>query len=89
MKHIVLQNNFLNINLQTIRKQLTRVETKIQQPTVLHHSAVKSSESVKLPEQKLKTPIFKPFQVSKQTQQQIQSSKLEFAQAIRDQLSRI
>ena len=48
LKHIVLQNNFSNINLQTIGKQLTRIETKIQQPTVLHHSAIKSSESVKL-----------------------------------------
>ena len=61
LKYIVLQNNFSNINLQTIGKQLTRIETKIQQPTVLHHSVVKSSESVKLPEQELKTPVFKPF----------------------------
>ena len=55
----------------------------------MHHFAVKSSESIKLPEQKLKNPIFKPFQVSKQCQQQLQTSKLEFAQAIRDQFSRI
>ncbi|KAH9697600.1 hypothetical protein KPL71_023671 [Citrus sinensis] len=83
---IIQQNNFCNANLNTIGKQLTRIENQFQKSTVIVPSSTPSkSDSLK----KLKEPIFKPFQVSKHSQKHVQESKSDFAQAIKEQLDRI
>lgn len=80
----IQRNNLCNTNLNTIGKQLTRIESQFQKSTI-----VVSSISTKLDsDKKLKEPIFKPFQVSKTSQKLVQESKSDFAKAIRDQLDR-
>ena len=82
---IIQQNNFCNANLNTIGKQLSRIESQFQKSTITISPTISKSASDK----KLKEPIFKPFQVSKDSQKLIQESKTDFAKAIRDQLDRI
>ncbi|KAH9650293.1 hypothetical protein KPL70_026323 [Citrus sinensis] len=82
---IIQQNNFCNTNLNTIGKQLTRIENQFQKSTVTVSPVTSKLDSDK----KLKEPIFKPFQVSKISQKLIQESKSDFAKAIREQLDRI
>ncbi|KAH9696559.1 Integrase catalytic domain-containing protein [Citrus sinensis] len=83
---IIQQNNFCNANLNTIGKQLTRIESQFQKSTVIVPSSTPSkSDSLK----KLKKPIFKPFQVSKHSQKLVQESKSDFTKAIKEQLDRI
>ncbi|KAH9669452.1 hypothetical protein KPL70_021795 [Citrus sinensis] len=88
LSSIIQQNNFCNTNLNTIGKQLTRIENQIQKSTItvpsISHIPTKSDSN-----KKLKEPIFKPFQVSKTSQKLVQESKLDFAKAIREQLDRI
>ncbi|KAH9704363.1 hypothetical protein KPL70_011429 [Citrus sinensis] len=88
LSSIIQQNNFSNTNLNTIEKQLTRIENQIQKSTITVPSTYPiptKSDSDK----KLKEPIFKPLQVSKTSQKLVQESKSDFAKAIREQLDRI
>ena len=57
LKAIVLQNNYTNINLQTIRLQLTKVQNHITSQTI-------SSQPITIKESSTKTPMFKPYQIS-------------------------
>ncbi|KAH9734567.1 hypothetical protein KPL71_017422 [Citrus sinensis] len=82
---IIQQNNFCNANLNTLGKQLTRIENQFQKSTIIVSLITSKSDSDK----KLKEPIFKPFQVSKTSQKLVQESKSDFAKAIRKQLDRI
>ncbi|KAH9686899.1 hypothetical protein KPL70_014561 [Citrus sinensis] len=88
LSSIIQQNNFCNTNLNTIGKQLTRIENQIQKSTItvpsIYPIPTKSDS-----DKKLKEPIFKPFQVSKTSQKLVQESKSDFAKAIREQLDRI
>ena len=61
-KHIINQNNFTNTNLNTLGKQLTRLEKQIQRTTT---SSVDIKTSTDL---KLKNPVFKPYQITKTSQ---------------------
>ncbi|KAH9647740.1 hypothetical protein KPL70_025306 [Citrus sinensis] len=85
LSSIIQQNNLCNTNLNTIGKQLTRIESQFQKSTIAVSSVSTKSDYDK----KLKEPIFKPFQVSKTSQKLVQESKSDFAKAIRDQLDRI
>ncbi|KAH9698351.1 hypothetical protein KPL71_023981 [Citrus sinensis] len=85
LSSIIQQNNFCNTNLNTIGKQLTRIENQFQTSTIVVSTDPSKSDSDK----KLKEHIFKPFQVSKTSQKLIQESKSDFAKAIREQLDRI
>ncbi|KAH9763472.1 hypothetical protein KPL70_001186 [Citrus sinensis] len=88
LSSIIQQNNFCNTNLNTIGKQLNRIENQIQKSTitVLSISPIPTKSDS---DKKLKEPIFKPFQVSKTSQKLVQESKSDFAKAIREQLDRI
>ncbi|KAH9705018.1 hypothetical protein KPL70_011707 [Citrus sinensis] len=88
LSSIIQQNNFCNTNLNTIRKQLTRIENQFQKSTIAI-SSVSPVPSKSDSDKKLKNPIFKPFQVSKTSQKLAQESKSDFAKAIREQLDRI
>ncbi|KAH9704806.1 hypothetical protein KPL70_011613 [Citrus sinensis] len=55
---IIQQNNFCNANLNTLEKQLTRIENQFQKSTIVVSPVTSKSDSDK----KLKEPIFKPFQ---------------------------
>ncbi|KAH9685850.1 hypothetical protein KPL70_014127 [Citrus sinensis] len=85
LNSIIQQNNLCNTNLNTIGKQLTRIENHFQKSTIVVSTVPSKSNSDK----KLKEPIFKPFQVSKTSQKFVQESKSDFAKAIREQLDRI
>ncbi|KAH9781070.1 hypothetical protein KPL71_008326 [Citrus sinensis] len=85
LSSIIQQNNFCNTNLNTIGKQLTRIENQFQKSSIVVSPISSKSDSDK----KLKEPIFKPFQVSKTSQKLVQESKSDFAKAIREQLDRI
>ncbi|KAH9762356.1 hypothetical protein KPL70_000784 [Citrus sinensis] len=82
---IIQQNNFCNANLNTIGKQLTRIESQFQKSTIVVSTVTSKSDS----DMKLKEPIFKPFQVSKTSQKLVHESKSDFAKAIKEQLDRI
>ncbi|KAH9650388.1 hypothetical protein KPL70_026369 [Citrus sinensis] len=89
LSSIIQQNNFCNTNLNTIGKQLTRIENQFQQSTI---SVSPSPKPIPLKsdfDKKLKEPIFKPFQVSKTSQKLANESKSDFTKAIREQLDRI
>ncbi|KAK9214760.1 hypothetical protein WN944_006759 [Citrus x changshan-huyou] len=88
LSSIIQQNNFCNTNLNTIGKQLTRIENQFQKSTITI-SSISPIPSKSDSDKKLKEPIFKPFQVSKTSQKLVQESKSDFAKAIRDQLDRI
>ncbi|KAH9801494.1 hypothetical protein KPL71_001057 [Citrus sinensis] len=90
LSSIIQQNNFCNTNLNTIGKQLTRIENQFQQSTI----SISPSQPKPIPSKtdsgkRLKEPIFKAFQVSKTSQKLVQESKSDFAKAIRDQLDGI
>ncbi|KAH9659328.1 hypothetical protein KPL70_023819 [Citrus sinensis] len=87
LSSIIKRNNFCNTNLNTIGKQLTRIENQFQKSTITVPSTTVQSKSDF--DKKLKEPIFKPFQVSKTSQKLVQESKSDFAKAIREQLDRI
>jgi hypothetical protein len=61
-KHIINQNNFTNSNLNTLGKQLTRLEKHIQRTTI---SLVGTKTSNDL---KLKNSVFKPYQITQTSQ---------------------
>ncbi|KAH9679900.1 hypothetical protein KPL71_026333 [Citrus sinensis] len=82
---IIQPNNFCNANLNTIGKQLTRIENQFQRSTIAVSPVTSKSDSDK----KLKEHIFKPFQVSKTSQKIVQESRSDFSKAIREQLDRI
>ncbi|KAH9671276.1 hypothetical protein KPL70_017306 [Citrus sinensis] len=88
LSSIIQQNNFCNTNLNTIGKQLARIENQFQKTTIAV-SSVSPVSSKSDSDKKLKEPIFKPFQVSKTSQKLVQESKSDFAKAIREQLDRI
>ncbi|KAH9669172.1 hypothetical protein KPL70_021675 [Citrus sinensis] len=88
LSSIIQQNNFCNTNLNTIGKQLTRIENQIQKSTITIPS-ISPIPTKSDSDKKLKEPIFKPFQVSKTSQKLVQESKSDFAKAIREQLDRI
>ncbi|KAH9658655.1 hypothetical protein KPL70_023578 [Citrus sinensis] len=88
LSSIIQQNNFCNTNLNTIEKQLTRIENQIQKSTITVPS-ISPIPTKSDSDKKLKEPIFKPFQVSKTSQKLVQESKSDFAKAIREQLDRI
>ncbi|KAH9777048.1 hypothetical protein KPL71_006899 [Citrus sinensis] len=89
LSSIIQQNNFCNTNLNTIGKQLTRLENQFQQSTISVSPSPKPISLKSDSDKKLKEPIFKPFQVSKTSQNLVQESKSDFAKAIREQLDRI
>ncbi|KAH9687836.1 hypothetical protein KPL70_014917 [Citrus sinensis] len=89
LSSIIQQNNFCNTNLNTIEKQLTRIENQFQQSTISVSPSQKPIPSKSDSDKKLKEPIFKPFQVSKTSQKLVHESKSDFAKAIREQLDRI
>ncbi|KAH9723118.1 hypothetical protein KPL70_006982 [Citrus sinensis] len=88
LSSIIQQNNFCNTNLNTIGKQLTRIENQFQKSTIAM-SSISPVPSKSDSDKRIKEPIFKPFQVSKTSQKLIQESKSDFAKAIREQLDRI
>ncbi|KAH9723794.1 hypothetical protein KPL70_007259 [Citrus sinensis] len=88
LSSIIQQNNFCNTNLNTIGKQLTRIENQFQKSTIAI-SSVSPVPSKSDSDKKLKNLIFKPFQVSKTSQKLAQESKSDFGKAIREQLDRI
>ncbi|KAH9799309.1 hypothetical protein KPL71_000312 [Citrus sinensis] len=88
LSSIIQQNNFCNANLNTIGKQLTRIENQIQKSTITVPS-ISPIPTKSDSDKKLKEPIFKPFQVSKTSQKLVQESKSYFAKAIGEQLDRI
>ncbi|KAH9681061.1 hypothetical protein KPL71_026797 [Citrus sinensis] len=88
LSSIIQQNNFCNTNLNTIGKQLTRIENQFQKSTITV-SSTSPIPSKSDSDKKLKEPIFKPFQVSKTSQRLVHESKSDFAKAIREQLDRI
>lgn len=71
-----LQNNCTNINLNTISKQLTRLERLDKKYDVY-------SNSSKLVDKKVKNPIFKPFQVSSQPRKKFNQTKMSFNKLLR------
>jgi hypothetical protein len=79
-KHIIHQNNFTNTNLNTLGKQLTRLEKQIQRTTI---SSVDTETSTNL---KLKNTVFKPYQITKTSQTQIQENHTDFLKAIKTHL---
>ncbi|KAH9699238.1 hypothetical protein KPL71_024266 [Citrus sinensis] len=85
LSSIIQQNNFCNTNLNTIGKQLARIENHFQTSTIAASSVSSKSDSNK----KLKEPVFKHFQVSKTSQKLVHESKSDFSKAIREQLDRI
>ncbi|KAH9681568.1 hypothetical protein KPL71_027019 [Citrus sinensis] len=89
LSSIIQQNNFCNTNLNTIGKQLTRLENQFQQSTISVSPSPKPVSLKSDSDKKLKEPIFKPFQVSKTSQKLVQESKSDFAKAIREKLDRI
>ncbi|KAH9658252.1 hypothetical protein KPL70_023414 [Citrus sinensis] len=89
LSSIIQQNNFCNTNLNTIGKQLTRIENQFHQSTISVSHSQKPIPSKSDSDKKLKEPIFKPFQVSKISQKLVHESKSDFAKAIREQLDRI
>ncbi|KAH9660105.1 hypothetical protein KPL70_024093 [Citrus sinensis] len=89
LSSIIQQNNFCNTNLNTIGKQLTRIENQFQQSTISVSPSQKPIPSKSDSDKKLKEPIFKLFQVSKTSQKLVHESKSDFAKAIREQLDRI
>ena len=88
LSSIIQQNNFCNINLNIIGKQLTRIENHFQKSTIVV-SPISTISTKSDSDKKLKEPIFKHFQVSKTSQKLVQESKSDFAKAIREQLDRI
>jgi hypothetical protein len=82
-KHIINQNNFTNTNLNTLGKQLTRLEKHIKRTTI---SPVGTKTSNDL---KLKNPVFKPYQITQTTQTQIQENQTDFLRAIKTHLQHI
>ncbi|KAH9716045.1 hypothetical protein KPL71_021316 [Citrus sinensis] len=88
LSSIIQQNNFCNTNLNTIGKQLTRIENQIQK-SIITVPSISPIPTKSDSDKKLKEPIFKPFQVSKTSQRLVQESKSDFAKAIREQLDRI
>ncbi|KAH9703739.1 hypothetical protein KPL70_011208 [Citrus sinensis] len=89
LSSIIQQNNFCSTNLNTIGKQLTRIENQFQQSTISVSPSQKPIPSKSDSDKKLKEPIFKPFQVSKISQKLVHESKSDFAKAIREQLDTI
>ncbi|KAH9780820.1 protein kinase domain-containing protein [Citrus sinensis] len=88
LSSIIQYNNFCNTNLNTIGKQLTRIENQFQKSTITV-SSISPIPSKSDSDKKIKEPIFKPFQVSKTSQKLVQESKSDFAKVIREQLDRI
>ena len=88
LSSIIQQNNLCNTNLNTIGKQLTRLENQLQKSTIVV-SSVSPIPSKSDSDKKLKESIFKLFQVSKISQKLVQESKSDFAKTIREQLDRI
>jgi len=82
-KHIINQNNFTNTNLNTLGKQLTRLKKQIQRTTT---SSVGTKTSTDL---KLKNPVFKPYQITKTSQTQIQENHTDFLKAIKTHLQHL
>jgi len=82
-KHIIHQNNFTNTNLNTLGKQLTRLEKQIQRTTI---SSVDTETSIDL---KLKNTVFKPYQITKTNQTQIQENHTDFLKAIKTHLQHL
>ena len=71
--------NLTNAHLHSIGKQLSRIEG---QP----HPSVEPSGTI---DKRLKNPMFKPYQISNNAQQEIRTQKFDFLDAVREQLSRL
>ncbi|KAH9780822.1 protein kinase domain-containing protein [Citrus sinensis] len=72
LSSIIQYNNFCNTNLNTIGKQLTRIENQFQKSTITV-SSISPIPSKSDSDKKIKEPIFKPFQIAPDTPQ---SSKI-------------
>lgn len=79
-KKIIEQNNFSNASLICIGTQLKKMES------ILKNKQVEEKEEVK---PKIKSHVFKSYQVSSSSQKELKNSKNEFLQSLKDQLSRI
>ena len=75
----MVQNNFTNVHLNSIGKQLSKIEG---QP----HPSIESSG---ITDKRLKNPMFKPYQISNSAQQEIRTQKSNFLDALIEQLSRL
>jgi hypothetical protein len=82
-KHIIQQNNFTNTNLQTISKQLTKLEKQIQKTPA---QFITDKNPIDL---KLKNPVFKPYRVTQTSQAQIQENQTDFLRAIKIHLQNL
>jgi len=82
-KHIIHQNNFTNTNLNILGKQLTRLEKQIQRTII---SSVNTETSTDL---KLKNIVFKPYQITKTSQTQIQENHTDFFKVIKTYLQHL
>jgi len=82
-KHTIQQNNFINTNLHTIGKQLTRLEKQIKKNPA-HFITDKTPIDLKL-----KNSVFKPYQVTQTSQAQIQENQTDFLRAIKIHLQNL
>jgi len=84
-KHIIQQNNFTNTKLNTLNKQLTKIEKQIQK------IVANPSETTKPIDLKLKKLSFQtlPSQVTKTSQTELQNNKNDFFRAIKDHFHKI
>jgi hypothetical protein len=64
---------------------LTRLKKHIQKSLVVSYIETSS----KLGNQKLKSPVFKPYQVTKTSQTQLQNNKKDFLKATKDHLNHL
>ena len=85
-KNIINQNNFTNTNLDTLSRQLTRVEKHLQRASTSTAGTTITKPST---EPKLKNPVFKPFQVTKTSHLQIRENQTDFLKQIQTQLQNL
>jgi hypothetical protein len=78
-----LNSHITNTNLHTIGKQLTGLEKQIQKNPV-HFMTEKNPIDLKL-----KNSVFKPYQVTKTSQAQIQENQTDFLIAIKTNLQNL
>ena len=74
LKHIVVQNNFTNAHLDSIGKELSRIEGQ-------SHTLVELSGTT---DKRLKNPMFQPYQISCSAQQEIKTQKSDFLDTVRE-----
>ena len=75
----MVQNNFTNAHLHSIGKQLSIIEGQ-------SHPSIEPSGTI---EKRLKNPMFKPYQISNNAQQEIRTNKYDFLDTVNEQLSQL